>query len=251
MPPEPEPSPMRSPSQSEKVAIGEMPDVTVLVPALNEQGTIGQVLDRVLALPMSKQIIVMDNGSTDRTPQILATYGNQIEVLRNERRTGKGDSIRQALPMVIGKVVVIQDADLEYFPEELPLLVNPILEDKSAVVFGTRFAHGMPSGMALPNKLVNWMLAWCVRLLYFQRVTDEATCYKAFRRELLVRMNLECHRFEFCPEVTAKAIRLGEKIIEVPVRYEPRGKEAGKKIRWTDAPEAFWTLLKHRFKPFK
>ena len=228
----------------------EAPDVTILVPALNEQNTIAEVVERLLALPLTVQVIVMDNGSTDATPQILAGFGDRIEVLRSEEKTGKGDSIRLALPQAKGKVVVIQDADLEYFPEELPLLVEPILAGKAGVVYGTRFALGLPKDMALPNKIVNKLLAWAVGLLFFRKVTDEATCYKAFRRDLLERMHLQCHRFEFCPEVTAKSIRLGERILEVPIRYEPRTKDAGKKIRWTDAPEAFWTLLKHRFSRF-
>jgi dolichol-phosphate mannosyltransferase len=136
---------------------------------------------------------------------------------------------------------------LEYLPEEIPKVVQHILEGKESVVYGTRFSHGMPSGMALPNKLVNVLLAWSVRLLFWRRITDEATCYKAFRTDLLQSMNLQCRRFEFCPEATAKALRLGQHIDEVPITYVPRSKAAGKKIRWTDAPEAFWTLLKYRF----
>lgn len=226
---------------------GAPPDLTVLIPVLDEQETIGEVLDRLLALPLSTQILVIDDGSTDRTPEILATYGDRIEVLRNAERGGKGNAIRQALPHARGRAVIIQDADLEYFPEEIPKLVGPILEGRANVVYGTRFAHGLPKGMALPNKIVNKLLAWSVGLLYFRKVTDEATCYKAFRREVLQSMHLECRRFEFCPEVTAKSIRMGETIVEVPISYVPRTKSAGKKIRWTDAPEAFWTLLKHRF----
>ena len=224
-----------------------MPDVSILVPALNEQETIREVIDRLLALPISTQVIVMENGSTDSTPDILRSYEDRIDVVWHQRKTGKGESIRNALPMATGTVVVIQDADLEYFPEEIPELVQPILDRKTGVVYGTRFSHGFPAGMALPNKIVNWLLAWAVRLLFFRKITDEATCYKAFRRDLLTRMNLQCMRFEFCPEATAKALRLGETIHEIPIRYEPRSKDAGKKIRWTDAPEAFWTLLKHRF----
>ena len=228
----------------------ERPDLTILVPALNEQDTIAEVIDRLLALPLSKQVIVIDDGSTDATPTILQRYEGKIQVLRNDARGGKGNAIRQALPHATGTAVVIQDADLEYVPEELPELVKPILEGKSNVVYGTRFATGLPAGMALPNKIVNMLLAWSVRGLYFRRITDEATCYKAFRTELLKEMKLECRRFEFCPEVTAKAIRMGEPILEVPISYRPRSKAAGKKIRWTDAPDAFWTLFKHRFKKF-
>jgi dolichol-phosphate mannosyltransferase len=232
------------------MAESQAPEVSVLVPALNEEATIAEVVDRLLALPISKQIIVIDDGSEDRTPEILASYGDRILVLRNEKRTGKGAAIRKALPHATGEVVIIQDADLEYSPEQIPDLVRPILERKANVVYGTRFSRGAPKGMALPNRVVNVLLAWSVRLLFFRRLTDEATCYKAFRRTVLERMNLECVRFEFCPEVTAKTFRLHERILEVPIRYEPRSKTAGKKIRWTDAPEAFWTLLKHRFKRF-
>lgn len=226
------------------------PAVCVIVPALDEEETIAAVLDRVLALPIAKEVIVVNDGSTDRTGEILAGYADRVTVLTNTGRTGKGSAIRQALQFATGEVVVIQDADLEYLPEELPLVVAPILSGTANVVLGTRFAHGLPPAMALPNKVVNVLLAWSVRLLFFRRITDEATCYKAVRRSVLMRMKLSCHRFEFCPEVIAKAIRLGEKIVEVPISYTPRSKTAGKKIRWTDAPEAFWTLLKHRFSRF-
>lgn len=225
-------------------------EVTALVPALNEEDTIGEVVERLLALPLRMEVIVIDDGSDDRTPEILRGLGDRIKVLRNRRRGGKGAAIRQALPHATGQVVIIQDADLEYFPEDIPELVKPILDGSVNVVYGSRFAHGLPKGMALPNKVVNKLLSWSVGLLFFHKLHDEATCYKAFRRDLLVRMNLQCQRFEFCPEVTAKAYRLGERILELPVRYVPRNKAAGKKIRWTDAPEAFWTLLKHRFSKF-
>ncbi len=226
------------------------PDVSILVPALNEEDTIGEVVERLLALPISKQVIVIDDGSTDRTPEILAGYGDAIVVLRNEVRGGKGAAIRKAIPHATGKAVIIQDADLEYSPEQIPSLVAPIVEGEARAVYGTRFSKGFPKGMALPNKTVNVLLAWSVRLLFWRRLTDEATCYKAFDRALLDRMNLQCVRFEFCPEVTAKTLRLGEIIREIPIDYIPRDKKAGKKIRWTDAPEAFWTLLKWRFKGF-
>ena len=225
----------------------EAPDVTVLVPALNEEDTIAEVVDRLLALPISKQIIVIDDGSTDKTPQVLEKYKDQILILTNPQRSGKGAAIVKALPHATGKVVIIQDADLEYYPEEIPKLVEPILKGDAKVVYGTRFSEGLPKSMAFANKTVNVLLAWTVRLGFGQPITDEATCYKAVDRDLLMQMDLQCRRFEFCPEVTAKAIRLGERIKEVPIHYEARSKAAGKKIRWTDAPEAFWTLLRYRF----
>jgi len=225
--------------------------VTVIVPTLNEEGTIGEVVERLLALPLKTQVIVVNDGSTDRTAHELAKFDDRIQVLTNVGKTGKGSAIRQALPYAKGVATIIQDADLEYFPEEIPALVEPILKGDAAVVYGTRFSNGLPKTMALPNKMVNVMLAMSVRALFWRRITDEATCYKAFRTDVLQAMNLQCRRFEFCPEVTAKAIRMGHRIREVPIRYEPRNKAAGKKIRWTDAPDAFWTLFKHRFSRFK
>lgn len=225
----------------------ERPEVTVLVPALNEQDTIAEVLDRVLAIPLNTQVIVIDDGSTDDTPNILRRYADRITILTNATRSGKGNAIRKALPHATGETTIVQDADLEYAPEQIPNLIRPILDGEANVVYGSRFTQGMPSGMALPNKIVNILLAWTVRLLYLRPMTDEATCYKAFRTDLLRQMNLQCERFEFCPEVTAKAYRLGERIEELPISYEPRTMAAGKKIRWTDAPVAFWTLIKYRF----
>lgn len=225
----------------------QAPEVTVVVPAKNEEDTIAEVVRRLLALPIRTQIIVVDDGSTDGTTEQLSQFGSAITLLRNAESLGKGAAIRAALPQAVGQVVVIQDADLEYEPEELPNLVRPILEGKANVVYGTRFLRGMPKGMAWPNRIVNWLLAWTVRLLFWRRLTDEATCYKAIRTSLLRSLDLQCRRFEFCPEVTAKVLRKGERIVEVGIHYHPRSKDAGKKIRWTDAPVAFWTLLKYRF----
>jgi glycosyltransferase involved in cell wall biosynthesis len=227
--------------------VNHRPDVTVLVPALNEAATIAEVVSRVLAIPMSVQLIVIDDGSSDDTGAILKSFGDRIQVVTNQKPGGKGAAIRKALPMASGVACIVQDADLEYSPEQIPTVVQPILDGSSNVVYGTRFKYGHPKGMALPNKIVNVLLAWSVRILFGHPMTDEATCYKAFRTELLQSFELQCTRFEFCPEVTAKAIRSGERILEVPIKYEPRSKAAGKKIRWTDAPEAFATLFRYRF----
>lgn len=222
-------------------------ELSVVVPALNEERTISEVIDRLLALPFSTQIIVVNDGSTDGTAAILESYGNKIEVITNEKPSGKGNAIRKALPRIKGLATIIQDADLEYESSEIPSLITPIIEGREKVVFGTRFANGLPKNMALPNKVVNVLLAMNVRVLYGVKITDEATCYKAMRSDVLQAMELECQRFEFCPEVTSKAIRLGCYIAEVPISYTPRSKNQGKKIRWTDAPEAFSTLFKYRF----
>jgi len=232
------------------VSIPIKPDVSILVPAYNEEATLAEVLDRVLALPISKEVIVIDDCSTDNTPTVAQRYIDQIRYIHQERNQGKGAAIRAGLAVATGEVSIVQDADLEYFPEDIPDLVQLILDGKADVVYGTRFRNGMHPKMALPNKIVNKLLTWFVGILFWRKISDEATCYKAVRTNVLRDMNLVCMRFEFCPEVTAKAIRMGKQIHELPIRYVPRGKEAGKKIRWTDGVEAFWTLIRHRFSKF-
>lgn len=222
-------------------------DVSIIIPALNEEATIQAVVDRCLALPLEVQVIVVNDGSEDKTLEILQSYGDRITLITNPKPCGKGHAIVQALPLANGVTTIVQDADLEYSPEQIPHLIQPILDGKAHVVFGTRFANGFSNDMALPNKVVNVMLAWSVRILFAEKISDEATCYKAFRTSLLKTFDLQCTRFEFCPEVTAKALRSNQTIMEVPIDYVPRSKEAGKKIRWYDAPEAFWTLLRYRF----
>ena len=147
-----------------RIADASSPDVSVLVPALNEQDTIREVIERLLAVPLKLEIIVINDGSSDGTAAILADYKDKIKVVTHQKKSGKGRAIRSGLEVATGKVAVIQDADLEYFPEELPMLVAPILEGDAHVVYGTRFAAGFPPGMALPNKIVNWGLALAIVL---------------------------------------------------------------------------------------
>lgn len=224
--------------------------LSIIVPAFNEERTLGLVLDRLLNIEISSEVIVVDDCSTDATPEIAKSYGDRIVYIRQPRNQGKGAAIRAGLNRASGVVTIIQDADLEYMPEEIPKVVQPIIDGNADVVYGSRFKNGFHRNMALPNKIVNVLLRWAVLMLFFRKITDEATCYKAVRTSLLKDMNLQCNRFEFCPEVTAKAIRLGKVIHEVEIHYEPRSKAEGKKIRWTDGVEAFWTLFRHRFSKF-
>lgn len=226
------------------------PDVTIIIPAYNEEDTIREVLDRVLALPISKELILVDDGSKDGTTAIATSFADRIIYIRKDSDHGKGAAIRTALNVAKGEVTIIQDADLEYSPEEIPSLIDPILKGRTDAVFGSRFTTGMPQGMALPNKVVNKLLSWMVAILYFRKISDEATCYKAIRTSKLKEMHLVCQRFEFCPEVTAKSIRMGLNIQEIPITYKPRTQKEGKKIRWTDGVEAIWTLIKNRFSKF-
>jgi glycosyltransferase involved in cell wall biosynthesis len=217
----------------------------VLVPVYNERETIEEALRRVKAAPGEKEIIVVDDASTDGTLTLLEA-DPEIHLIRHPVNRGKGACIRTALAAAAGDVVIIQDADLEYDPEDYPLLVEPIRRGEARVVYGSRFLRGRPP-MRWPNLLCNRLLALAANLLYGAGITDEATCYKAFDAALLKELPLDCRRFEFCPEVTAKVRRLGIRIHEVPIRYTARSFDAGKKIRPWDAVDAFRTLLRYRF----
>jgi len=223
--------------------------ISILIPVYNEAPYIESVLDavRAAALPpgVEREIVCINDGSSDDTRAILDRYGHGIVVHHLPENGGKGVAIRFGLQRVTGSIVIIQDADLEYDPSDYAALLAPILEGGATVVYGSRF-RGECQGMRWPNRLVNLLLAWLVRLLYRQPITDEATCYKAFRADVLRDLPLRCERFEFCPEVTAKISRRGHRIVEVPIRYRARTSNQGKKIRWTDAVVAVWTLLKYR-----
>lgn len=221
--------------------------LAIIVPVYNEAATIVEVVQRLRAVPIEKEIILVDDASTDGTAEVLAAlHGPDVKVLRHERNRGKGAAIRTAIPAVTAEAVVIQDADLEYMPEELPGLLKPLEEGRASVVYGSRFL-GTMEGMRFANYLANKLLAWTATLLYGQRITDEATCYKLFRSDVLKALPLTCERFEFCPEVTARVRRRGIRILELPITYRGRTVQAGKKIRLADAWEAMVTLLKYRF----
>jgi dolichol-phosphate mannosyltransferase len=221
------------------------PLLSIVMPVFNERETIGEALRRVRAVPWEKEIVVVDDASTDGTREILEQEPG-ITLICHADNQGKGMAIRTALAAAQGEIVIIQDADLEYNPLEIPTLVAPIARGECRVVYGSRFLSGRPR-MRLANYVCNRLLAWAANLLYGARITDEATCYKAFDARLLRSIPLECRRFEFCPEVTAKVRRHGEPIRELPISYDARTEDAGKKIRWYDAVSAFWTLLRCRF----
>jgi len=222
--------------------------ISIVMPIFNEADLIERVLARVRALPLRKELVLVDDCSTDGTGEILrreAARGDAI-LLRHDRNRGKGAAIRTGLKATTGDIVLVQDADLEYQPEEIPALLEPILAGRTNVVYGSRFL-GTVRKMRLPNRVANFLLAWLATLLYGQRITDEATAYKVFRGDLIRGLELRCERFEFCPEVTAKVLRRGERIVELPVTFEARTAEEGKKIGWRDFFQAVWTLLKYRW----
>jgi glycosyltransferase involved in cell wall biosynthesis len=161
---------------------------------------------------------------------------------------GKGAALRIGIAESTGDIILVQDGDLEYDPNDYPAVLAPIVEGRARVVYGSRFMKRV-RGMKLPNLVANKILTWTANVLYGAHITDEATAYKAFTRDVIAGLKLSCVRFEFCPEVTAKVLRLGYKIHEVPISYNPRGILEGKKIRWRDGVEALWTLIKYRGAP--
>ncbi len=228
-----------------------MNKLSIIIPVYNERGTILKILDKInkVDLGMEKEIIIIDDNSVDGTRELLTAWGDKYKILFQPRNLGKGRAIRTGLAEVSGDLVVIQDADLEYDPEDIKLLLAKMREKQAQVVYGSRrlkksnhYEHYSSLAFAAGGIFVTWL----TNLLYGINITDEPTCYKMFRTGLLKSLNLECERFEFCPEVTAKIARQKIKIYEVPINYYPRHKNEGKKINWRDGAEAIWTLIKYR-----
>jgi dolichol-phosphate mannosyltransferase len=228
--------------------------VSILLPVYNEFLTLPLVLKRVLDAPLpagcEKEVIIIDDGSTDGTSETLAQYeqSDLVQVHHSIVNFGKGAALRVGIAKATGDVLLVQDGDLEYDPNDYVKILQPLVAGTADVVYGSRFMAGV-KGMKLANLTANKILTATANLLFGTAITDEATAYKAFRRDVLRSLELKCMRFEFCPEVTAKVLRLGYRIHEVPVSYNPRGILEGKKIRWYDGFEAMQTLVKYRIAP--
>lgn len=225
--------------------IGGTPKLSIIIPIYNEEKLLPEVLRRIRSIEWAnREIILVNDCSTDTTQAILEPEKNQPDtiVLAHSENLGKGAAIRTGLRHVTGDIVIIQDADLEYDPSDILRVIEPIAQGKTQVCYGSRFL-GSVKNMRLPNRVANWILARLVSLLFGQRITDEATAYKAFHCSAIDRIPLECHGFEFCPEVTSKIMKLGYRILEVPVSFKARTVAEGKKIGWRDFIIAVWTIL--------
>ena len=223
--------------------------LSVIIPVFNEKATIEQIIKKVKKVPVEKEIIVVDDGSTDGTAEILKEISEKdknIKIILKEKNEGKGSAIREGLKYVNGDVVVIQDADLEYEPTDWIEMLKFMEEKKADVVYGSRVL-GKNKKSSFVFYLGGRILSIITNFLYGAGITDEPTCYKMFNTEIIKSLNLKCRGFEFCPEVTAKIRKKGIKIYEVPIHYNPRSTKEGKKIRWKDGIIAIWTLIKYRF----
>lgn len=226
--------------------------LSILIPVFNEETHIQEVLQKVRTAPLPdnvrREIIVINDGSSDKTPEILKGFAKEKDIIiySSSQNFGKGNAIRTGIQKAKGDIILIQDADLEYDPNDYPKLLAPILAGRTKVVYGSRF-KGKIVGMKPIYRLANWLLTFLANCLYQAGLTDEATCYKVFAAEAIRPLKLECERFDFCPEVTAKISKSGLRITEVPINYYSRSVAEGKKISLKDGFAAAWALIKYRF----
>jgi glycosyltransferase involved in cell wall biosynthesis len=218
------------------------------MPCYNESPTVDEILRRVLAQPAVAEVLVVDDGSTDGTWDRLQAWparDGRVQLARHPQNRGKGAAVRSGLALATAPVVVVQDADLEYDPADFARLLAPILAGQAQVVYGSRFAAGAPGRTAAWHRVCNGLLTAVANRLTSLHLTDEATCYKMFRREVVLGLGLQEDGFGFCPEVTAKLARQGVKIIEVPIHYHGRTRAEGKKLRLRHGLEAVRCLWKY------
>ena len=227
------------------------PSLSVVIPCYDEVNTVKDVVSRVLEEDIVDEVIIVDDGSTDGTRDVLqqieAEEHSKVRIYFHERNQGKGAALVTGFGRATCDVLIIQDADFEYDPREYGILLKPIQEGMATVVYGSRFLGGTRKAMNFWNMVANKSLTLITNILFNAILSDMETCYKCFRREVVEGMTINARGFDFEPEFTAKVLRQGIRIVEVPISYYGREYDEGKKIKWTDAPIAVWTLLRYRF----
>jgi len=223
--------------------------LSVIMPVYNERETLEEIVRQVLATGLVHELVMVDDGSTDGSRDIMRQWEghNVVRVIYHEQNKGKGAALRTGFQAATGDIFLIQDADLEYDPRDYPKLIQPIEEGRSSVVYGSRFLGGPRRAMLFWHAAGNHLLTFITNLLYDSILSDMETCYKAFRADVVRDIPLHSRRFEFEPEITAKILKRGIRIYEVPISYYGREYEEGKKITGWDAIPALWTLIKYRF----
>jgi glycosyltransferase involved in cell wall biosynthesis len=226
--------------------------LSIVVPVFNERNTLVEILRRMRAVELpdgiEREIIVVDDGSSDGTRDVLNQLGDStVRVVMHEVNRGKGAALRTGLAHATGEFVLVQDADLEYDPEDWPRMLNPVLRGKARVVYGSRFT-GERRNMLLLHWIGNRFLSMTTNVLYNTTLSDMETCYKLIERDLVDSMKLHANRFDIEPEITAKILKRGIRIYEVPISYSGREFDEGKKITWRDGFSALWALVKYRFR---
>ena len=226
--------------------------LTIIVPAYNEKKSISKIIDQINEkIIYTKQIIVIDDFSNDGTRDVIKNLSNIDEIVFHQRNMGKGAAIKSAIPFIKGNIVAIQDADLEYDPEDLNKLAKEILDQKTNVAYGSRVLnkkrYGNNNFISNFRIFGNHILTILSNLFNSQQLTDAHTCYKVFKREIFLKLNLKENDFAFCPEVNTKISLLNEKILELPISYRGRNVQEGKKIRFKDALKALLTIIKYKY----